>query len=207
MKKLLVLCLSVMVILPQSANAFSLKNLFVKETKTQQQSKETVNYTNSVMTKIDNLNKQGEQLEKDVKNSFINLAYTLSPTDEAKVIEQNINKKESDVFQIIDDYTTKMKKNKGNTISEMEVLKQKDRETLSQNLNTLSNASKEYAKLSKESLKLGIDVVKNTSRGDTQTKLLKEVANAGSDFRDNAKSLVLVSNIGKTYSKLAKIKL
>lgn len=217
MKKILMIIIAIMMIMPLKANAFSwgdfFRHLFGIS------SNETVVEDQSIKEEIEkSLNeyiKEASLIDKDVQNAFISVVTIISGKTEVKTIKDKLtaaNKKSdrseriSAVNQIINDYTTTLNNNKLEIVVIMKLLTANEQETLVKNTNIISEASQKYVELGQKNVQLASKTVQKATVEDERTTLLNNINKVTSELTESAKAATSLSRQVKIMAALSGIK-
>ena len=217
MKKILLISIAIMIMMPLRANAFSwgdfFRNLFGLS------SQETVMEETSLKDEIEkSLNEyinEASLIDKDVQNAFISTVTVISGKTELKKIKEklaNANKNSdrservSAINQIINDYTTILNNNKLEIVVIMKLLTTNEQENLVKNINIISEASQKYVELGKKNVQLANTVIQKATIEDERTTLLNNINKVTSELTESAKSTTSLSRQVKILATLSGIK-
>ena len=217
MKKILLFAIAIMLLTPVKANAFSwgdfFRNLFgISSTKS---TEGNTSIKEEIETTLKNNLTKAVEIDKDVQGAFLSMVTIISGEQGAKTIKNNItqaNKKSDDIErlsalnQIYNDYSTVLNNNKVEIIAFMALLTDKEKETLTKNINTILEAADKYVELGKENINLASTVIKKATVNDDRTTLLLNINKTTNILTECAKSATSLSRQAKILAKVAGIK-
>lgn len=217
MKKIILIAIALMLITPAKANAFSwgdfFRNLFgISSTNSVE---ENTSIKDDIETTLKNNLTKAVEIDKEVQEAFISIVTTISGTQNAKTIKNNLdqaNKKSdnierlTEVNRIYNDYSTVLNNNKVEIIAFMALLNDNEKETLTSNINVILAAADKYVVLGKENINLVSDVVKKATVNDDRTTLLLNINKTTNILTECAKATTSLSRQAKILAKVAGIK-
>ena len=204
MKKILIICLAVMFIMPVRANAFSWQDFLnwlfsTSETTT---TVDTTKIYSDITAKLSNIKSQANSLESSVKTSFVNVVSAFSTQNEIKALEEKLNAKDADLFQIISDYKTTLNSDKARILLTLKTMSETEKTSLAKEVNNLSALAQKYNTYSSDASALKSSLISQVASSSERTEKIKEINETFSDLNKKSSSVSAFANIIKIYAKL-----
>ncbi len=217
MKKILLITLALIILTPLKANAFSWGDFFRALFGLSRE--ETVVEKTSVKEEIEkSLNEyinEASTIDKDVQNAFTSMVSIISGTNEVNSIKTKLKdanaikdrtEKTTALNKIYNDYTATLNNNKVEIVALLLLLNDKEKETLKNDINAITNASQKYLELSKKNLQLAGTTIKKATIEDERLILLNNINKVSGEFTLSVKATTALSRQAKILAALAGIK-
>ena len=205
MRKLLVICLMVMFMMPLRANAFSWSDFFAwlfGGTTTE------TTITSAVLAdtskQMDTIKTKSSELDSAVKTLFLDIVAQLSTPTEAKAIETQAN---TDLFKAITDYQTTINNEKARVLITIKTMTDKEKETLSKNVKTFYSLGEKYSDMYKEATSAKNTISRGTITSTEHTEVINKVNSVVTETSNKANAVNNLSVIIKTYARLTGLKI
>ncbi len=213
MKKLVLTALAVIMLTPLRANAFDWGSFF-RWFFFGANNVQTVT-TDEIKSTLTSVQAQEKTLDESVQKSFLAIIPLLTTQKDQTKYEKEIQKinsssetdakKNSQILDLISEYTTTVKNNKVGVLLIMKTSSDTDKTTLKNNMTTLSNAAQSYTELYKK----GYDLTAKTSTTEDseQTTAVANLNSASDSLKNKATVVYSFVNQVKTLATLSGIKL
>ena len=217
MKRILLITIVVMLMVPVNANAFSWRDFFrtLFGLSTQEVVVEKTTIKEDVDKALNDTIKQMKDIDKTTQSAFLSIVSKISGENELKTIKEKLtsaNKQKDDnerikaVNQIYNDYSTVINNNKLEFILIVKLLNDSEKQALVKDINTISANGEKYVELGKQNVKLASDTIKKANVEDDRVILLNNINKVSSDINDSAKAATSLSRQAKILASLAGIK-
>ena len=218
-KKSLVICLLIMMLMPMRANAFSWGDFFralfgLGTTETTTADMATI--TKDATATLSDLEKQSVTLDKETQTAFISLVSTISSKDDAVTIKSNLEKanaltdaakRNSAINKVYSDYATTLNNNKVELLVIFRLLTESEKTTLTSAIKTLSAKGEAYSNLAKKCNDTYKNIMNKTSYKDDRESTLKQVSDAAAMYTTKATVIKTLATEAKIFAKLGGIKI
>ena len=208
MKKILIILVCAMFMMPLRAEAFSWKDFFVWLFGTSETTTTTIDTTKiyeETNTKLENIQKQANELEPSIKTSFKNIVYTLSTPNEAKEIETKLNAENADLFKIISDYQTAINSEKARILIILRTMADSEKSSFVKELNNLTSSVQKYDTYTQDITSLKTSLISQVSSSTDRTAKVEEINKVYTSVSQKASTVSTFTNILKLYAKLTGI--
>ena len=203
MKKILVIFICVMFMMPLRAEAFSWKDLFAwLFTTTQTETVDATKIYEDVNTSISNIKTQVNALEPSFKTALLSVASYISPESELQELKSKLNTNNADLFKVLSDYQKTINSNKARILVTLKTMSDKDKTAFAKEINNLANLGQKYSDLATEIWNLKSSFSSSAPSGADRTSKLNELAELYSAVSGEASTISGFANILKIYAKL-----
>lgn len=204
MKKILVVLVCAMFLLPLRAEAFSWKEFFAwlfapAETTVV----DTTELYKDTTTKISNIQTQADAITPSVKTALLAVASTLSTQSELKELTAKLDAKNADVFNVIKEYQTTINNEKAKVLITIKTLPEKEKTAFAKDVNNLYSLGQKYSALAGEVSSLKSDFMTKAPSSTDRTTKIKEINAVYENVAVKASTVSNFSNLIKLYAKIA----
>lgn len=218
-KKSLIICLLIMMLMPLRANAFSWGDFFralfgLGSTTTT--TTDMTSITKEVNSSLSDYEKQSVTLDKETQSAFITLVSTISSKEDAATIKSNLDKanaltdkekRNTAVNKVYSDYATTLNNNKLELLVIFRLLTESEKSTLTSSIKTLSTKAESYSNLAKKCNETYKNVMNKTSYTDDRDATLKQISEAATVYTAKATVIGALATEAKIFAKLGGIKI
>ncbi|MCR4880675.1 MAG: hypothetical protein K6A44_01800 [bacterium] len=203
MKRILVILVCVMFLMPLKAEAFSWKDFFnwlfsPVETTTV----DTTELYKDTTTKLTNIQTQADAITPSVKPALVAVASTISTQSEVKELNTKLEAKNADVFNVITDYQKTVNSEKARVLVTIKTLTEADKTTFAKDVNALAAIGQKYSALADEVSAVRSDFSSKAPSGTDRTTKLKEIDAVYENVATKASKISTFTNLIKLYARL-----
>ena len=203
MRKILIIFICAMFMMPLRADAFSWKEFFAWLFSTPQVTAvDTTKLYEDTTTKISNIKLQANAIDPSVKTALVAVASAVSTENELENLKTKLNAKDADILSVLTDYQKTLNNNKARILVTLKTMSDKDKTAFEKDVNSLSSLGQKYSDLASEVWTLKNTFSSSAPSGTDKTAKLKELTDLYSAVSGKASTVSGFANLMKIYAKL-----
>lgn len=204
MKKIFIVIVCAMFLMPLRAEAFSWKEFFswLFSSPVETTTVDTTELYKDTTTKISNIQTQANAITPSVKTELLAVASTISTQSEMKELNTKLNAANADIFNIITDYQKTVNNDKARVIITIKTLSDAEKTTFAKNVNNLHALGQKYSSLANDIVTIRSDFVSKAPSSTDKTTKIKEIDAVYENVSTKASTVSNFSNLIRLYAKL-----